>query len=327
MKVKIPSQHKIIGFLLLNFLFLFPGCATKSDLTEKVDAKGVYDTPNQFEMKKLDYRVINPEEVGQRITQSSIKKKNLSVVSNIFNVKKNQYDRINLNINLRAQVFLYEYKSDTIRGACYSKSHLELPGLNIHNVFLYGKKIESLSQLHRETNILQFQTIIPDDFSQNLDDAIEWCWSYVYYLDQPGLISGYSAIISSLAFNVPSEFCSPLPVESYASSADCRSWFKNLPVRFTQSSIPVCATSAHSATSGRCELRAMKNSFCPYLANTQNQRAQNAGHLNELTSYTKFDMSGQRLLLCPEGGSICRQTATYKFTKLGKKIDQIFVCR
>jgi hypothetical protein len=321
--------NKKFSFVItIAFMFsLLEGCATKSNLQEKVDAKGVYHTPNSFENKELNTRVKNPSEIGQRITQTTIKRKSIYVDGNIFNAATNSFEYTDLAINLRAQVILFEQKDNAVKGACYSKTNLNLPNTDLHKVFLYGKKVEGLSQLKRDTMILQFQSNIPSKYSQGLEEALNWCWKYVYYLDQQTLISGYSAIFSSLAINIPVYSCTPKPVKSYLDSKDCRAWYNSLPPKLTHGTVAVCANSSYSSTRGRCELRGAKNSFCPYISSKDNTRVLNAGDLSELTGFTKSDLSGQKLFLCPEGTSYCKKTGAYKFTKLGKKVDDIFVCR
>lgn len=311
---------------LLGAMSLLCSCSSKSNLREIVDAKGVYHTPSTYEYKSLQKNLAT-NIIGQQLTQTTIKKKIIKSMGSIYDAQLGKHEQTNIEINLRAQVILFEKEGDAISGACYSKTDISLPNSMLQKVSLYGRKLSGLSQLRKDTTILQFQSSIPTQFNSGLEKALNWCWKYVYYLNEKELISSYSAIYASLAYNIPSSTCIPYPEKSYNSSSTCREWYSSLPKEYTQGTIPICTSMEFSSSVGRCELRGTKNSYCPYIATNRNERALNASAINDLAEFTKGNLSGQRMFLCPEGNSVCKQTNTYKFSKYGKKITETYVCR
>lgn len=324
------KQHKFSKLMYITIpiiLFLFSyGCSTSESLSEKVDAKGVYGEPATYLLNNVKKMITDDSFIGKTITKHSISPKKIKLDINVINAKSGRYELHSATINLRAQVILYEYAT-TIKGLCYSVTDLSFADPSLKNIFIYGKKINGFSEIKKNTNILRFESVIPETSLDGLEKALHWCDTYKEGLNENEIIAGYSAIISSIALHIPTQACKPVASLNYENSLDCASWFGALPKTLQINQFAYCSSSSITAEIGRCELRSKKNGLCPILKTIDGTVIDNAGKLSDLLGYASRNLSGQRLTHCPEGFSKCKTTFKNAFSREGKNNQSVALCR
>lgn len=327
------SRCFAISIFMPLTLLLIQACSSTETIHEKVKAKGIYYPTNLVEKNAVS-AIEMTEKTGMSLSQSSTEKKSIPVNQLLTDMATGERRDIDLGITLRAHVILAENsgkskKKDAspIVGYCFTLTHLSTDSSIAGNLYLYGRKLDGLFELNSQTEILNFQSKIPQKYATTLERAVGWCWSYVYYLNDTKILSGYSAIFESLAINMPIQSCTPYPSAPSRPHDQCKSWFATLPDKFKRGTVPVCSPLKTKSSTGQCEVRGNVGTKCPVLITSKNVKITSSDEVNQLIHYTEPDLTGSPAYLCQDLHLECSAVTGKRFTRFGKEDYTDHMCQ